>query len=191
MVIKKISAAQLVILVYLLGIFLLRILTSLKFFSWRLVLDNFYFVLGGLFGWVLLKGDRIVDAFFVTPQTQLSHQIRHLTKKFQILKLWQLLEERKAEQKHLAFRSAIFQAAWALIALFAITSTASFFGKGVILGLGLHLLFDEWKDYRQKGSTFLRDWLFWQIKREVNLKETKIFLWTMTGIFVFLSLLMI
>lgn len=189
--IKKPSLAQIVFLSYFLGIICLRILNRLKFFSLGLLLDNIYFFLGGLFGWFLLKADRLVDAFFTNPQTQLSYQIRHLVKNRQFLKLLSTLEERKLEQNRLAFRSAIFQVVWLVLAFFTLTSTSSFFGKGMILGLGFHLLFDEWKDYIYKGVSYVRDWLFWQIKRKVSIEETKVFLYVVTGCFVFLTFLML
>lgn len=189
---KKIfTPAQKVFLVYFLLILLLRILVRLKFLSFWLLLDNFYLFLGMVFGWFLLKADRVVHAFFIEPQTQLSYHIRYLVKNLKPLKLLKLLKERKAEQKNLVFRSAVFQVVWLALAFFTLTSTTSFFGKGMILGLGLHLLFDEGKDLRYKGVSFVRDWLFWQVKREVTLKETKIFLGVMTGGFVILSWLII
>ena len=188
---KNFVPAPLVLLVYFLGIVCWRILRSLNSLSLRLFLSNFFLLLGGLLGWFLLKFDRLVDAYFLNPQTQLSHQIRYLVKKRQFFKLFGVLENRKDEQKNLVFRSALFQTVWLILAFFALSSTTFLLGKGLVLGLGLHLLFDEWKDVRLKGLPFLRDWLFWQIKRKVSLKEAKLFLWLMTGLFFFLTLLML
>ena len=189
--IKKPSLSQTIFLSYFLGVICLRILKRLGFFSLGLLLDNIYFFLGGFFGWFLLKADRLVDAFFTNPQTQLSQKIRDLVKNRNFLELFRTFEKHRFEQKNLAFRNAIFQATWLVLAFFTLSSTSSFFGKGMILGLGLHLLFDEWKDYKSKGISYVRDWLFWQIKRKVSLQEARVFLWVMIGGFVFLTFLII
>lgn len=188
---KSFDKEKIVFLSYFFGLVILRIFSRLRFFSFFEIFESLIFVFGGLVGWWLLKTDRLVSAYFLEPQTQLSYHIRYLVEKFKPLKLFRLLRERKKEQKRLVFRSAFFQVGWLFLAFFTITSTTSFLAKGMVLGLGLHLLFDEIKDWRRKGLNFVRDWLFWQIKRTVTLKEAKIFLWIMISGFVFLSLIMI
>ena len=62
------------------------------------------------------------------------------------------------------------------------------FGKTMVMAVGLHLLLDEWEAVLSGRDI---DWIFWQIKREVTLREQKAFIWVMTGIFGMLSLLLI
>jgi len=87
-----------------------------------------------------------------------------------------------------SFYSFLFQVAWFFLALFAVTSTSSLFGKALVMAIGLDLLLTEWQS-QLKNNSF--SWLFWQIKREISLKEQKIFLYLMTGLFSLLTLFLI
>jgi len=154
--------------------------------TWELVVG---WLVGGFVGYWLLSLDRLVDVYVTHPETQLAHYIRYYIQKGNYRWAWQTLGQRKGEQTRLTFHSALFQVVWLVLAVFAITSTSALFGKGVVMGLGLHLLLNEWRDYIASPDR-LRQWLFWQIKREVPAKEAKIFLWVMTGAVALLTLLL-
>lgn len=149
------------------------------YLTWQAWLPLLSWFLGGFIGYWLLSLDRLVDIYFTHPETQLSHYVRYYIKKGQYKWALATLQKRKREQERLTFRSALFHLVWVVLAFFALTSTTSLLGKGVVIGIGLHLLLDEWEDYLVDQEC-LRRWLFWQIKREVSLKEQKIFLWGMT-----------
>lgn len=165
-------------------------LTLIILLRWRLdwQIINWYF--GGGLGWLLVFLERLVWVYWTKPQTQLATEARYLISQRRFKAVGQLLMMRSQEQIELSFHSALFQAVWVPLALFAITSTASMFGKGMIMGLGLHLLYDEWQDYR-RSPELLRSWLFWQIKRTVSFQEQKVYLWIMTIAFVILSSLLV
>ena len=97
-----------------------------------------------------------------------------------------LLDTRRLEQEKLAFRSAIFMVVWVPLAFFALTSTPALFGKGVVMGIMLHVLSDAWRLERSDPQR-LHVRLFWQIKRVVSNEERLAFLWLMTGIFALFS----
>lgn len=59
-------------------------------------------------------------------------------------------------------RSALFIVIWAVLAIFTATSVGTGFPRGVVLGLGTHLIFDLWWDYRAGGRD-IELW-FWQVK---------------------------
>lgn len=59
-------------------------------------------------------------------------------------------------------RSALFIVIWAVLAIFTVTSVGTGFPRGVVLGLGTHLIFDLWWDYRAGGHD-IELW-FWQVK---------------------------
>lgn len=59
-------------------------------------------------------------------------------------------------------RSALFIVIWAVLAIFTVTSVGTGFPRGVVLGLGTHLIFDLWWDYRAGGRD-IELW-FWQVK---------------------------
>ncbi len=147
-------------------------------------------IVGGIFGWIIVWLDRLVYIYWSHPEAQLSQYVKYYFAK----KNWKaginLMEQRKTEFKELTFRSALFQAAWVVLAVFALTSVASIFGKAMVTGLGLRILYEEWRDYLKDKKT-LKRWLFWQIKREISNEELKWYLYGMTGIFVWITWLLI
>lgn len=155
---------------------------------WQAYLSVLWWLIGAYIGYWLLTVDRFVDVYFTHPDTKMSIYIKDLVKKNNFKKAIEDLEKYKEHQKNLALRSALFQAIWIPLTFFTLTSTASLFGKAVVMGLGLHLLFDEWEDVKSgKGIS----WLFWQIKRQISLKEQKIYLWMMTGAFLVFTLMLL
>jgi len=188
---KKLMVKTLVFLGYFLAIFLLK---EIKLVNWTFTfLTSFFFrglqwFFGALIGAHFLKLDQLVYVYLTAPNEQLSLAVKQLIKQKKIAAAWDLLEERINDQPRLATRSFLFQSAWVVLALFALTSTASFFGRALVMAVGLKLLIEEWENYLLKGNI---NFVFWQIKREVTLKEQKWFLWLITGLFGVLSLLLI
>ena len=100
-----------------------------------------------------------------------------------------LLFERREEQLYLVVRSIFFLAAWVPMTLFVITSTGSMLGTGLVMGIGLHLLYDSFVDF--KNMERLKWWLFWSVKRKVSDNEAKAVVWIFAGVFGLLSLLLV
>lgn len=144
------------------------------------------FVLGVLVGVLLLFLDRVVYVYSY-PEEQLSQQFMYLWKRGKVMRALGLLDTRRREQQRLTFRSALFLVVWVLLAFFALTSTASGFGKGVVMGVGFHVLYDAWRLQRMAPEK-LNTRFFWQIKREFSREVQLLFLWVMTGVFVLFSL---
>lgn len=143
-------------------------------------------VVGVLVGVLVLFIDRIVYTYSY-PGTQIAQQFSWYWKQKQYITALTLLYERRLEAERLTFRSSLFMAVWVPLAFFATTSTSQLFGKGVVMGVMLHILYDSWRlQKRDPRRLHLR--LFWLIKREVADNERLVFLWVMTGIFVILSL---
>jgi hypothetical protein len=98
----------------------------------------------------------------------------------------ELLDVRRLEQERLAFRSALFMTIWVPLSFFALTSTTGMFGKGVVMGLMLHILYDSWL-LQKKEPRRLHIRLFWLVKREITDEERLVFLWVVTAFFGLLS----
>lgn len=84
-------------------------------------------------------------------------------------------------------QNILFAAGWAVVALFGMTSTIGFLGKGVVLGVGLQLAVRVAKDlfeFREKIrlKTDKIDWFYLPIKRQLTDDEKK---W---GAIIFLTL---
>lgn len=141
--------------------------------------------LGVLLGVLVLFADRIVYTYSY-PGTQIAQQFAWYIKEKKYLSALELLDDRRLEQERLTFRSSLFMAIWVPLAFFALTSTTGLFGKGVVMGLMLHILADAWKLQKLEPRR-LHVRLFWLIKRVVSDEERLVFLLIITGIFVVFS----
>jgi len=146
--------------------------------------------IGGLVGYGLILLDRLVYAYLLYPEEQLSQQIQYRVGKKDFKGVLELMHRRRGEQKRLAFRSVLFVVAWVVLALFALTSTPGLYAKGLVMGLGLHLAYDFWRDQKSNPEG-LNQKLFWQIKRRVGLREQRMFLYVYWGVFLGLTLMLV
>lgn len=151
-------------------------------------MDLVFWIMGAVIGFNFLKIDQLIYVYFTHPDYPLSVYVKNLIKLKRFKEAFLFLEQRVEEQR-LSFRSALFQVVWAGLAFFILTSTSEYLGKTLVMGIGLSLLLDEWRDNLTQGRNI--NWLFWQIKRIVSPQEQKWFLWIMTGVFGILSLLLI
>lgn len=151
-----------------------------------LIVDGVSIFLGILVGVLILFLDRVVYTYSY-PQEQLSQHFVYLWKQRQYFQGFALLDSRRSEQEKLTFRSGLFIVIWIPLAFFTLTSTTSLFGKAVVMGLMLHILYDAWRLQRM-ASDRLNTRFFWQIARPVTHEEQLIFLWIITGIFILFSM---
>jgi len=186
----RFGVKYLIFLGYFLATFILRKIGTFSF-SWAFLrfslVDLLSWFSGALLGGYFIKLEQIVYVYYIHPDEILSLDAKRMIQEKRKKEVLQLLREGVTEQR-LAFRSALFQVVWLVLAFFTLTSTAGVFGKTLVMAIGLHLLLDEWEDLLKGKSLY---WLFWQIKRTVSEKEQKMFVWIMTGLFAGLSLLLI
>lgn len=142
-------------------------------------------VIGVNVGVLILFIDRVAYTY-AYPEEQLSQQFAWFVKNKQYIRAIEVLDARRHEQEKLTFRSAIFMTLWIPLAFFALTSTSALFGKGVVMGLMLHILADSWRIQRDNPAG-LNTRLFWQIKRVFTNEEKLVFISFMTGIFALFS----
>ena len=153
--------------------------------NWGNLLSWGGWVTGVVVGVLILFLDRVAYTYSY-PGEQLSQQVQWYFKEKKYWTALSLLDSRRLEQEKLTFRSALFMAIWVPLAFFALTSTPLLFGKGVVMGLMLHILLDAWRLQRTDAQR-LHARLFWIIKRPFSNEERLAFLWIMTGIFVLFS----
>ena len=153
-------------------------------------LDLVWLWVGGLVGYVLVLLDRLVYVFFLHPHEQLSQQVRFMLVKKNVAGALELIHWRREEQTRLAFRSFLFVVAWIPLAIFALTSTGEMVVGTLVMGLGLHLLYDLWRDHQTNPEAF-NEKFFWQVKRLVQAKEQEMFLYAFSGVFVVLTFFLI
>ena len=153
--------------------------------GWNNYLNWIWLLLGVIVGVLVLFLDRVAFTYSY-PGAQISQQFAWYWKEHKYLTALTLLDARRLEQERLVFRSALFMALWVPLSFFALTSTGSMFGKGVVMGLMLHVLADAWRLQRSEPRR-LHIRLFWMIKRVVSEEERVVFLWIMTLIFMAFS----
>lgn len=179
---KKLRSHFLTTLIWLVTISLLR-------WDWHWSLLAFW--LGGLTGFLLLDLDHFIYALFLYPQEPVSLQIRHFLKEKRFKETFELIVQTDKERTKLSFHSALFQAVFFIFCFFVLTSTNSWFVKGLVMAMALHLLKEEFTCLLKNEDEFLRTWLFWQIKGQISLKNLKFFVVLMLLAFLGLNLFLI
>ncbi len=156
---------------------ILAILSVRKFWlvDWQWSVGLLWWLLGAVLGFVFVFGDRFIYRLFYNQKGEGG--VRDEAKR--------LLKE-DYDQKELVTRSFLFLILWLVLAFFAVTSVVNFFGRGFVLGVGIHLVFDLIFDYtKDKGR--LDEW-FWQIKRTLEPEEKRGFVVFVSVAFVLLAL---
>lgn len=156
-----------------------------------LVTGNFVFginllwwMLGAVIGFMLVFLDRLINSLFANSDEALIPQIKEKIGKKEIREGLLMLLNEKHEQKELVMRSFLFMLVWIIMALFTITSVNSQFARGLMLGIGTHLIFDFVFDYFWDKERF--DTWFWQIKRVFSKDEKKWIVFAFGAIYVLL-----
>lgn len=144
-----------------------------------------WWVAGVIVGVLVLFLDRVVYTYSY-PGAQISQQFAWYWKTKKWGTALSLLDARRLEQERLVFRSALFMVVWVPLSFFALTSTVGLFGKGVVMGLMLHILADAWR-LQKREPRRLHVRLFWVIKRVISDEERLVFLWVLSAIFVLFS----
>lgn len=142
----------------------LSVLTAVRFLMGRTFIntDLLWWWLGGVVGFLFVFSDRLVYALASNPEEVLSVRIKELFGKGKLVQGLALAFSEREKQKHLIMRSALFVVIWAVLAIFTATSVGTGFARGLVLGLGTHLIFDLGWDYC-RGSREVESW-FWQVK---------------------------
>ncbi len=145
------------------------IITILRFkLDWSILFLWF----GAFVGTFFLDIDHLIYWFVTHPEKNDSieakrildlRNLRLLGREGKTMKLFQLGQETHNTHTLLIFHSVVGQIILFILAIFVLTSGGSIFGSAFIMAINLHLLKDEWADYR-KDKNHLSDWLFWQIR---------------------------
>ena len=144
-----------------------------------------WWVVGVVVGVMILFLDRLVYVYSY-PNEQLSRTMMYHYAQKDYVNMLAVIDLRRNEQNKLTFRSALFMVVWVLLAFFALTSTAGLFGKGVVMGLMLHILIDAWS-LQKIDSQRLNERLFWQIGRTVRMEEQLVLMYAVSALFVIFS----
>lgn len=129
--------------------------------------------------------DNLVYVYFTEPNAPVSIQSKNLIHQKRFRALLELFVHERQQFKRLAMENVLFLFAWALLGLFLITSSPSDFGRGVVLGIGLDLMHGFYSDWHHPD--YLKQRLFWPIKRAFSMQELKTVVFASIGWFLLLS----
>lgn len=136
---------------------------------WQLKFSLIFFWLGGLFGSLFLDIDHLFYAYLQAPHEFTSQRARRFFEQKQFKEGIILLFETQEERGRMIFHSAFFQIILLVVCFFVLTSSASLFGKGLVLGMLLHSLVDQGFEFIKNGE--IENW-FWQFRErpETNIQ---------------------
>ena len=159
---------------------------------WSVVNGNFIFnlnllwwLLGATLGFLFVFSDRLFNSLVSKPDETLGVKMKDLFGQGKIFQGLRLLLNERYDQKELVMRSFLFLLMWVALAFFTLTSVTSFFARGFVLGIGIHLMFDlVYDDLTNKERL---DMWFWQIKRTLEPEEKMWFVRIMILVFLLLA----
>jgi hypothetical protein len=166
---------------------LMLLLTGWRLISgrWSMGTGVLWWWLGGVLGFVFVFFDWLIQLAVMEPEKVFDLKLKKVFKKenFKAGLIFALGE--REEKLKLVMKSALFLVVWLVMGFFTVSSIANAFGRGFMLGLGTHLVFDLVWDYF-KAPEKLNNW-FWMIKRTLDWEEKRWFV----GVVVVLYLLII
>ena len=134
--------------------------------------------------------DHLIHFLITNPHELTSQRIRRLLDERRFKDALFLMADTRLERPKLALHNALFQVILWVLTFFTLTSTNNLFGAGLVMGMALHLLKDEFQDLLT-DEAYLKEWLFWQFNFEVSFDGQKIYLAVMTLTFLALNWLLI
>lgn len=155
-----------------------------------MIINIINIILGGAVGWLLPALDKIAYIYILHPEAQISQYLKWQLEKRQFKVFWETLKRRQAELDKLTTRGILFQIVWLVLAIFTVTSVPGWFGRALVMVLGIRILLEEWRDWL-KNKNVLRQKLLWQIKTEWQNQELKWYLIVKTIAVSWLCLLLV
>jgi len=165
-------------------------LVIISLLRWNWYLDLIWLWLGGLLGTFLFDIDHWLYLLVVNPHELTSQRVKHLFDQKRFKEASSLVVSTTQERIRLPFHNALFQVILYILCFFVLTSTNNLLGAGLVMGMALHLLKDEFHGLFKEEERF-GDWLFWPLRVDVSRQNQKFFVILMLLIFLGLNLLLI
>jgi len=144
------------------------------------------FWVGGLVGVILPDLDHLIYVYFVKPGDLTSQRINYLVNKRELVRSVELLYETRTERKELIFHTIFFQLIFFVLTFWMLSSSGSYFGKGLVLSFIFHLSVDQLMDFDSLKS--LDNW-FTNLPVKWDLKQSRVYWTTSTAIILLLGFL--
>lgn len=155
-------------------IFFLLISLARRWFE----VDFISFWLGGALGAILPDIDHFIYVYYLRPHELTSQRAVRMVSQGKILDTFELLASTRSERTSLIFHTAMFQIIFYVFTFFVLSSSGSLFGRGLVLSFLLHLLVDQYLDFKYLGS--ISNWM-----KNLNLnldRDKTVFYWAAAGL---------
>jgi hypothetical protein len=140
------------------------------------------FIFGGLIGTFLPDLDHIIYIYFIKPQDLTSQRVNYLVNKNELVRGVELMYETRTERRGLIFHTILFQGIFFVLMFLMLSSSASLFGRGLVLSFMLHLSVDQMIDLKEVNG--LENW-FKDLSFTLDLTKSKIY-WITSSVVVLL-----
>lgn len=159
---------------------------------WSVVNGSFVFnlgllwwLLGAMIGFLFVFFDRFLFTLVSNPSSILSIKLKEIFSKNNYADEVKLLLAEKYNQRELIMRSFLFVLVYMVLAFFTMTSVVNYFARGLMLGIGTHLIFDLIYDYIYDKERL--DGWFWHIKRTLEPEEKRWFVIIVSAVYVLIA----
>lgn len=125
--------------------------------SWEIGLPMLLWIIGGLVGFGLVFGDRLLMILTDTGDEGREY-IRDRLVKMQFGSIWRTMDNSRKSAVRLPMRNFVFLMLYGALALLAAFSSSNPFGRGLVWGIGLHLVFDLIWDFYVKNDVSAWYW---------------------------------
>lgn len=149
------------------------------------------FWLGAGLGTFLMDLDAWLDRLVLNPQNDISQEIKKLVRAKKYQQAYNWLLDAQQRQIRLAFRSALFQLVLVIFCFWALTSTGSWLGKGLVMALYLQLGREVVELRLRNQDQFLRQRLFSIFKKTMPARAETFWVIGFVLAFLVLNLLLI
>lgn len=119
---------------------------------------------------VLPDIDHLIYVYFIKPTDLTSQRINYLVNKKSLSRSVELLYETRSERRGLIFHTIFFQAIFFVLTFWMLSSSGSYFGRGLVLSFILHLSVDQLMDLNDDKS--LDNW-FTNLPFKLDYKQSK------------------
>lgn len=109
------------------------------------------FWVGGVVGLLLPDIDHLIYIYVIKPGDLSSQRVNYLLDKKDIFKSLEVMYETRSERKELVFHTIFFQIIFFVLTFWMMSSSGSYFGKGLVLSFALHLCVDQMMDINELG----------------------------------------
>jgi len=150
-------------------------------------LSYWTFIPGIIIGTILPDIDHLIYVYYLRPYEATSQRAIYATNRGEFMKTWELLAVTRSERKHLILHTAVFQIIFLILSFLIITSSASIFGKGIVIAFMLHLVVDQTLDIKETNT--LANWFHnFPILSEIEFNHSKTIIYFLGNIALLLIL---